>query len=40
MTARLAGAGIVVRQLPEAGTPMAGETTATLWLERQLAATP
>jgi len=40
MTARLNGAGIVVRQAPEPGAPIDRETAATLWLERQLAATP
>ena len=40
MTARLNGAGLVARQVPEPGAAMDGETTATLWLERQLAATP
>ena len=40
MTARLNGAGIVVRQLPEAGSPIDRETAARLWLERQIAATP
>src|SRR6185503_12926876 len=40
MTARLNGAGIVVRQVPQAGTPIDRETASTLWLERQLAAVP
>jgi len=40
MTARLNGAGIVVRQVPQAGDPIDRETAATLWLERQLAAAP
>ena len=40
MTARLNGGGIVVRQVPEAGAPIDRETTATLWLQRQSAATP
>ena len=40
MTARLNGAGIVVRQVPQAGAPIDHETAATLWLERQLAAVP
>jgi membrane peptidoglycan carboxypeptidase len=40
MTARLNGAGIVVRQVPEAGAPVDRETAATLWLQRQVAATP
>jgi hypothetical protein len=40
MTARLNGAGIVVRQVPQAGAPIDRETAATLWLERQLAAAP
>jgi hypothetical protein len=40
MTARLNGAGIVVRQVPPAGAPIDRETAATLWLERQLAAAP
>jgi len=40
MTARLNGAGIVVRQVPQAGAPIDRETAATLWLERQLAAVP
>ena len=40
MTARLNGAGIVVRQAPSAGAPVDRETAATLWLERQLAAAP
>jgi membrane peptidoglycan carboxypeptidase len=39
MTARLNGTGIVVRQLPQAGAPVDRETSATLWLQRQLAAT-
>src|SRR6202008_3478105 len=38
MTARLNGAGIVVRQVPSPGAPVDRETAATLWLERQLAA--
>jgi membrane peptidoglycan carboxypeptidase len=40
MTARLNGAGIVVRQAPSPGAPVDRETAATLWLERQLAAAP
>jgi cell division protein FtsI (penicillin-binding protein 3) len=40
MSARLNGTGIVVRQLPEAGAPIDRDTPSTLWLERQLAATP
>ena len=40
MTARLNGAGIVVRQAPLPGAPVDRETAATLWLERQLAAAP
>ena len=40
MTARLNGAGIVVRQAPDPGEPVDKGTGATLWLERQLAATP
>ena len=40
MTARLNGAGIVVRQVPEPGVPVDRGTAVTLWLERQLAATP
>jgi len=40
MTARLNGAGIVVRQVPQAGASIDRETAATLWLERQLAAAP
>jgi cell division protein FtsI (penicillin-binding protein 3) len=40
MTPRLNGAGIVVRQIPEAGAPIDRETAATLWLQRQIAATP
>lgn len=40
MTARLSGAGVVVRQVPGAGAPIDRETAATLFLERQLAATP
>ena len=40
MTARLNGAGIVVRQAPSPGAPVERETAATLWLERQLAAAP
>ena len=40
MTARLNGAGIVVRQAPEAGEPVDRGTAVTLWLERQLAETP
>src|SRR5258705_6852630 len=40
MTARLNGAGIVVRQVPQAGAPIDRETATTLWLERQLAAVP
>jgi hypothetical protein len=40
MTARLNGAGIVLRQVPEPGSPIDRETAATLWLERQVAATP
>jgi membrane peptidoglycan carboxypeptidase len=40
MTARLNGAGIVVRQAPEPGAPVDRETAATLWLERHVAATP
>jgi membrane peptidoglycan carboxypeptidase len=35
MTARLNGAGVVVKQLPEAGAPIDRESGATLWLERQ-----
>jgi len=35
MTARLNGAGVVVKQLPEAGAPIDLESAATLWLERQ-----
>jgi membrane peptidoglycan carboxypeptidase len=51
MTARMNGAGIVVRQLPQAGASIERETIATLWLarlrveataghERQLAVAP
>jgi membrane peptidoglycan carboxypeptidase len=40
MTARLNGAGLVVRQQPDAGAAIDRDTTATLWLERRLAATP
>jgi cell division protein FtsI (penicillin-binding protein 3) len=40
MTARLNGAGVVIRQEPEAGAPIDRDTTSTLWLERRLAATP
>jgi membrane peptidoglycan carboxypeptidase len=40
MTARLTGAGIVVRQAPEPGAAVDRGAVATLWLERQLAATP
>ena len=40
MSARLNGTGVVVRQLPEAGAPIDRDTSSTLWLERQLAATP
>jgi membrane peptidoglycan carboxypeptidase len=40
MTARLNGAGIVVRQSPDAGESVDRGTAATLWLERQIAATP
>jgi hypothetical protein len=40
MSARLNGTGVVVRQLPEAGGPIDRDTSSTLWLERQLAATP
>jgi cell division protein FtsI (penicillin-binding protein 3) len=40
MSARLNGTGIVVRQQPEAGAPIDRDTSSTLWLERQLAATP
>jgi cell division protein FtsI/penicillin-binding protein 2 len=40
MTARLNGAGIVIRQLPEPGAPVDRETAATLWLQRQVAAAP
>jgi cell division protein FtsI (penicillin-binding protein 3) len=40
MTARLNGAGIVVRQAPEPGVTVDRGAVATLWLERQLAATP
>jgi cell division protein FtsI (penicillin-binding protein 3) len=34
MTARMNGAGIVVRQLPQAGASIERETVATLWLAR------
>jgi hypothetical protein len=34
MTARMNGAGIVVRQLPQAGASIERETIATLWLAR------
>ena len=51
MTARLNGAGIVIRQVPAPGAPIDRETAATLWLarlraeatageERHVAATP
>ena len=40
ITARLNGAGIVGRQVPQAGALIDRETAATLWLERQLAAVP
>ena len=51
MTARLNGAGIVIRQVPAPGAPVDRETAATLWLarlrteatageERHVAATP
>jgi cell division protein FtsI (penicillin-binding protein 3) len=40
MTARLNGAGIVIRQVPEPGAALDRETAATLWLQRQLAAAP
>jgi cell division protein FtsI (penicillin-binding protein 3) len=40
MTARLNGAGVVVRQAPEPGAAVDRGAAATLWLERQLAATP
>jgi cell division protein FtsI (penicillin-binding protein 3) len=39
MTARLNGTGIVVRQMPQAGASIDRDTSATLWLQRQLAAT-
>jgi cell division protein FtsI (penicillin-binding protein 3) len=39
MTARLNGTGIVVRQMPQAGAPVDRDTSATLWLQRQLAGT-
>jgi len=40
MTARLNGAGVVVKQLPEAGAPIDRESGATLWLERQQDSVP
>jgi len=40
MTARLNGAGVVVKQLPEAGAPIDRESAATLWLERQQDSAP
>ena len=40
MTARLNGAGVVVKQLPEAGAPIDRESAATLWLERQQDSVP
>jgi len=41
MTARLNGAGLVVKQQPEAGEPIDHESVATLWLDRQeVAAEP
>jgi len=40
MTARLNGAGVVVKQIPEAGAPIDRESTATLWLERQQDTAP
>jgi cell division protein FtsI (penicillin-binding protein 3) len=40
MTARLNGAGLVVKQLPEPGEPIDRESAATLWLERQQVSAP
>src|SRR5262249_27695535 len=40
LTARINGAGLVVKQVPEAGAPIDRETTSTLWLERAQAAAP
>jgi hypothetical protein len=40
MTARLNGAGLVVKQLPEPGEPIDRESAATLWLERQQVTAP
>ena len=40
MTARLTGAGLVVKQLPEPGEPIDRESAATLWLERQPVTAP
>ena len=38
MTARLRGAGVVVEQQPEAGSPIEGRTSCVLWLDRALPA--
>ncbi len=38
LTGRLHGAGIVVAQQPEAGTPIERGASGTLWLERQVAS--
>jgi beta-lactam-binding protein with PASTA domain len=40
MTARLNGAGLVVKQLPEPGAPIDRESAVTLWLERQQVSAP
>ena len=40
MTARLNGAGLVMKQVPEPGSPIDRETASTLWLERQQVAAP
>ena len=40
MTARLNGAGLVVKQVPEPGAPIDRDSTSTLWLEREQAAAP
>ena len=38
MTARLNGTGMVIRQMPQAGASVDRDTSATLWLQRQLVA--
>jgi cell division protein FtsI (penicillin-binding protein 3) len=40
MTARLNGAGLVVKQVPEPGAPIDRDTASTLWLEREQVSAP